>query len=329
MNEELVRKKTFEVFTVGGPPLHESCIGLLASQREEWPMCKEGYASLGSAQTRTLRCDGFDITLQFNPQRIVSSGAKVDPKSIAERKCFLCLENLPEEQQGIAYRDDGNTYLILCNPMPIFRAHYTITHIEHRPQELVPFLPSFLRLARDLSPKFSIFYNGPKCGASAPDHMHFQACPTGAIPIEAEALKPERRKRIRFACGSDLYVLTGMGRSVVVLESGAEDELVCAITDVMKRLSELHPETGEPLVNVIARFIEDRWVIIIFPRAKHRPDVFFRTDDARILISPAAVDMGGLVVTPLEIDFKRTECAIITDIFNEVTIDPSLIESII
>src|SRR5690606_5973953 len=145
---------------------------LLELQKQDWPQCAEGYATLKDVRVKEFQFNGFKIKVQFNAGRITSSAAKVDAKSISERKCFLCTENLPAEQKGILYGED---YLILCNPFPIFNEHFTLTHIQHAPQSIKGSFNKLLSLSKNLSKYYTVFYNGPRCGASAPDHMHFQA----------------------------------------------------------------------------------------------------------------------------------------------------------
>jgi ATP adenylyltransferase/5',5'''-P-1,P-4-tetraphosphate phosphorylase II len=156
---------------------------LLEIQKKQWPMLAAGYNSLDTVKSKSFQFDGFKINAQFNAGRMTSTSAKVDPKSISERKCFLCSENLPEEQKGILYNDK---YIILCNPFPIFPAHFTLTHKEHTPQRIVDTFSDMLDLSKDLSKHYSVIYNGPRCGASAPDHLHFQAGNKFFMPIDDE-----------------------------------------------------------------------------------------------------------------------------------------------
>ncbi|MGC9355923.1 MAG: DUF4922 domain-containing protein, partial [Mariniphaga sp.] len=151
--------------------LNEQAKTLVAQQKAAWEMASKNYAALKSVQTRTFDFGHFEIVVQFNPERIRSSAAKTDTKSIAERPCFLCLKNLPPEQKGIPFGED---YLILTNPFPIFQTHLTIPHLHHTSQQITGFFPDMLRLSRKLN-GFTVFYNGPQTGASAPDHFHFQA----------------------------------------------------------------------------------------------------------------------------------------------------------
>ena len=255
------------------------------------------------------------------------TGAKVDAQSIRERRCFLCVENLPEPQKGIVYKDE---FLILCNPAPIFAEHFTISHIHHIPQLLGPFIPTMLDLARDLSPRLTVFYNGPRCGASAPDHMHFQANPTGIIPVEMSA-RDKSYRVFRLSLHSvDILTLRGFGRQVVVLESSEKDNLTAVLNKLVHSFARTLGVTEEPLINVLCSYTDGTWRVIVFPRSKHRPDLFFRKDEAeRVLISPAAVDIGGLIVTPLEKDFNSVDASLVESIFQEVSLPPASVDETI
>lgn len=310
----------------GSAGLPAAIRSLIEQQRKSWPLLGRGYEALSSLRLREIQVEGYRVFLQFNPARIVSTGANVDEAAIRSRQCFLCVDNLPSEQRGILYRDE---FLILCNPAPIFFGHCTIAHIEHRPQELRPSMGLFLELARDLGPEYTVFYNGPKCGASAPDHLHFQAAPAGAIPIEHEAIRPDRRQILSSVGGTTLVLLQGLGREVVLIEGDDLSMIVELMNNFLESLETLSGRTEEPMVNVIAGFTDGAWRSIIFPRRKHRPDVFFMEGEGKILVSPAAVDMGGLIVTPLEKDFARIGPDLVDAIYHEVSLGrETIVESL-
>jgi hypothetical protein len=291
-------------------------MSLFQEQARTWPRLHDGVGALQSIETRTLHCDGYDVQLQYNPKRMQSTSANVDAASIQERKCFLCSENLPTEQQGILYRD---AFLLLCNPAPIFQQHGTIASIHHIPQTIEDAIEILLDLAKDLSAAFTVFYNGPKCGASAPDHLHFQISPIGSIPIEGESRDAHRIGLIKKLHDVTILMMKNYGRGVFVLESRRRD----ALQEMFKRFLLILnggltlPE--EPPVNVLCSYTDSCWRLIIIPRTKHRPDVYFKEGDARIMISPASVDIGGLVITPIEKDFLTVSAEMIQDIYAEVT----------
>ncbi|HLA68519.1 MAG TPA: DUF4922 domain-containing protein [Bacteroidota bacterium] len=291
---------------------------LLDGQKKSWKLLAEGYASLSSVRQREVACNGFNVTLQFNPGRMTSTAAPVDAESIKRRSCFLCVENLPREQDGFLYAND---FVILCNPAPIFPQHFTVSHLRHRPQALEPFLSQFLLMARNFSPEFSVFYNGPQCGASAPDHMHFQASPIGLIPVEHEAQQSVRRTTVASFEKTEILTLKDFGRETIIVEGSDSERIGKILKKLLASLKKAVGTTEEPMVNILCSFSEALWRVILFPRAKHRPDAFFRNDDSRILVSPAAVDMGGLIITPSERDFNRLDGRIIESIYSEVSLD--------
>jgi hypothetical protein len=256
----------------------------------------------------------------------VSSGAKVDTLSIRERPCFLCLENLTPQQRVIIYRDE---FLLLCNPAPIFPQHFTISHVLHRPQAFAEYLQIFLQLAKDFSPHFSVFYNGPKCGASAPDHQHFQACPAGAIPVETQVHEFARRLLVKNVLGISLHKIQNLGRKIILLTGLDEEAMALALTRVITAAQEAMSSADEPMLNMICSFRDDLYQVLIFPRRKHRPEVYFHTGEDRVFISPASVDMGGLIVTPMEKDFLRVDAQLVANIYREVSVTSETIRRII
>lgn len=306
--------------------LPQLCISLLASQQNSWPQLVDGYTALKTVRVRDVRCSGYSVLLQFNPRRIVSSGAEVGPDSIRRRKCFLCFKNLPAEQKGVLYK---NKFLVLCNPAPILDRHYTIAHVRHTPQQFAGFVRAFLEFAKDLSPTFTVFYNGPKCGASAPDHMHFQAGPTGAIPIEIESGIGSRRQARRTLDDVSVYCLNGLGRQVIVLEGEGVDNVESVVSRLIASMKTVIGISEEPMLNALCSYANGSWRLIVFPRRRHRPDVYFKEGDDKVLISPASMDLGGLVVTPVEKDFNTVDAPMIETIFNEVSLDENKVDRIL
>ena len=306
------------------PSLSELAFQLYVEQQQKWPMLADGVSALNNVQIRRVDCGDFSVRLQYNPKRIVSTGAKVDSASIRERRCFLCVDNLPPEQQGVLYKDN---FLLLCNPMPIFKEHFTVSHINHIPQSVEESILSFLSLAKDLSPRYSVFYNGPKCGASAPDHMHFQASPFGLIPVEKEIL--EKKKKIKTISQTSLFTVENYGRQVIVLEGSSEQEIELIFLRLTSAMRKVMNTNEEPMMNVIASFVNGEWKLIIFPRAKHRPNVYFKEGDEKVLISPASVDIGGLIVTPMEKDFLSVDAEMIKNIFEEVSVSQQTVQTIL
>ena len=313
---------------VSGHDAASKAHGLLLQQRGVWELLRTGYDSLQTVRTRVFEFDGFQIKVQFNPGRMTSTAAKVDPHSIRERKCFLCTENLPPVQRGI--RSDGD-YLVLCNPFPIFPEHFTIASVHHTPQVVRDSFAAFLSLTRDLGSRYTVFYNGPRCGASAPDHLHFQAGNRSFLPIDAEFAAVKERCASRLfesgslrVCGVERYL-----RHFVAFESADAGVLERAFDALYGVLQEGASEGEEPMLNVLGFYTNGEWRVLVFPRAKHRPSFYFKEGDEKLLISPAAVELGGICTTPREQDFEKVTREHILQLYNEVCVAPEKFASII
>ena len=301
---------------------------LFELQKEEWQMLAAGYNSLETIRSKSFQFDGYKIKAQFNAGRMTSTSAKVDPKSISERKCFLCEENLPAEQKGILYNDK---YIMLCNPFPIFPEHFTLTYKDHTPQRIIDAFPDMLDLSKDISKYYSVIYNGPRCGASAPDHLHFQAGNKFFMTIDNEfhQIKNEYGKVIYENDDLSFYAIDDGLRKFISIESLDKELVVNTFNKFYKTYSELMNEEQEPMINLVSFFEEEYgWRIIIFLRAKHRPAVFFAEGDEKMLVSPASIDLGGVCVFPREEDFNRITKEKIADIFKEVFVGESVLKKI-
>ncbi|WP_462319422.1 DUF4922 domain-containing protein [Marinilabilia sp.] len=298
--------------------LQEKVDHLIDEQVVNWPMAKGNYEGLNEVKIRSLEFGpATEMRVQFNPARIRSSAAKVDAKSIQERKCFLCEDNLPPEQNKVPFRDD---YLILVNPFPIFPRHLTIPHVRHTDQRIKGRLSDMMMLAREL-PEFVVFYNGPRCGASAPDHFHFQAGNKGFMPIEEEFRYHPRksllidRKDVRVFC-VDNYL-----RKTLVFEGEQPDEIECWFNRVYRFLDSIQKNGEEPMLNILCSWENGSWRLIVFPRQGHRPRQFYAEGEEQIVLSPASVDFGGVLITPREEDFEKLNTDLVKDIFNQVTLN--------
>jgi Domain of unknown function (DUF4922) len=298
--------------------LPDLCLELLTQQKRTWPFLRKGYESLRQGTERHVSCKGFSVLLQHNPGRVKSTLAAVGEQDISRRPCFLCLRHLPEEQRGVLYR---SAYLILSNPMPVFPAHFTIAHVNHRPQAISAHVDSLLQLMADFGPGWTVLYNGPKCGASAPDHFHFQAVPSGRMPAEKEIRGKRRLTLIMQNDDVALYRAKGMGREVIIIEGGSPTAVVAALAAFLKALKRVLGTHEEPMINLIGLYEQTTWRLVVFPRRKHRPDAFFRPGEARVAVSPAVVEMGGILVTPFARDFERLDSAGVASIFEEVSLE--------
>jgi hypothetical protein len=308
-----------------GPSLPLLGRGLFDQQKASWPALAKAYAGLQGARRREVFQDGIPLVIQFNPGRIGSVEANIEKAALAGRPCFLCLDHLPPEQKAILYDD---AFIILCNPFPIFAPHFTLAHCRHQPQSLDENIVPFLVLAREFSPDFSLFYNGPRCGASAPDHLHFQGYPTGALPVESVAIQQEGHLVVEIHSVM-VRSLCLPGRHLLLLEGenlGALEKILGETLAVMRRLS---GGQEEAMVNVVVSFSGRQWRIFIFPRRKHRPSAFFREGERRRAITPGAVEMGGVVITTNARDFTVLDQGQLLEIFAEVSVDADYLGSVV
>ncbi len=296
--------------------LNSQVKNLIKSQLQTWDLAAKNYAGLASVITRELAFDGFKMSLQFNPERMRSSAAKVDAQSIRERKCFLCLHNLPEQQEGVDFMDK---YSILVNPFPIFNQHLTIPDKRHVDQLFEGRMDDMLMLAK-LLPDFIVFYNGPKCGASAPDHFHFQAGNKGFLPLENDFHFFKRKKLLKEHYYGNIFTMENYLRQVIIFESSEPRWINNEFEALMSSLREIQPDEPEPLMNIVVNYFEYHWQVYVFPRAKHRPSHFFEEGDKQILFSPGAVDFGGTLIFPRKEDFEKVDQKIIQEMFGELTL---------
>ena len=318
-----------------------------ASEVVNWALAAENYAALAEVQTRDLEIKDEELrmTVQWNPKRIVSTGAKVDAKTISERPCFLCNHNRPKEQHCLPTEKH---YEILLNPYPILPGHLTIPTRRHLPQAIYTHFNTLRHLAWNM-PQHIIFYNGPECGASCPDHCHLQAGHRGILPIEKDwkhydtqltklyPITPQQEAAIEEAGnkrGCGLYLLTSWVCPVFVIRSlpTAPDSVLC------QRLYDAMPipeGSPEPRMNIISWHQEwgagreDEIITLVFPRKKHRPDCYYAEGEEKMLVSPGALDMGGLIITPREEDFRRISPEMAVNILREVTMTEEELQPII
>ena len=294
--------------------LNSKTTELFREQVSNWELARVNYKGLQTVKTRTISFGDFDVLIQFNPARIVSTGAKMDAKDIAERPCFLCLENLPIEQKAV----DAGDYVVLVNPFPIFPQHFTIPRKKHEDQQIKPYFQDMLELARTLD-KYLLFYNGPECGASAPDHMHFQAGTKDFLPLvnDYKRLKETHVQLIIKEADYELYQMKNYLRLVYCIESTS----ISAAQDMFNLLySRFQKEkNNEPMMNIICNFENGKWYTFVLPRATFRPWQYTAKDDNQLLISPATVEMSGIFITPIESHFERITKKDIEDILKQVS----------
>ncbi len=296
---------------------------LLKNQLAVWDTAKGNYAALSSVKVKELSIGGATIKVQFNPARITSSAAKVDPKSLKERKCFLCEANRPAVQEGIAW---GDKYTVLINPFPIFPKHLTIPSNDHVDQLIMGRMADMMNIAKDLD-EYTLFYNGPKCGASAPDHMHFQAGNKGFLTIEKDIFKGAKTE-IESVGDGTLSRVSGLSHSLLLIETTNVEDGVNLFNKLYSAL-DIPEGEKEPMLNILCWYADGKWYVVIYPRKKHRPACYSAEGDANILLSPASVDMGGVFITPLEKDFNKISETDVKIILDEVCLSNDEVDCII
>ncbi len=282
----------------------ENVSKLIVNQLLNWPFLSNNYHDLEKIKIKKLPYSDYFFNVQFNPARIKSSAAKVDKLSIENRVCFLCAKNRPKEQEAISFYDK---FEILMNPYPIFPKHLTIASKDHIPQLIKHNFNWMLLLAKAL-PEFTIFYNGPRCGASAPDHFHFQAGTKNYMPIDTQIDSIKSNFGIKQTIGaSSIWKINDLIRKFVLIESKNQSETEHIFMQLYDKLHSFKPLTDEPDLNIHCSYAPTGWRVLIFPREKHRPWQFYAEDDSKIIFSPASVDLGGLLILPREQDFEKID----------------------
>ena len=287
-------------------------------QIEKWHDAGERYRDLQNVMIKEVG----DWKLQFNPARIVSTGASIEKRVIAERPCFLCEANRPEQQITKVL---GNGFELLVNPFPILPVHFTIPSLKHEPQQIkrkYGEMHSLLEKYQDLM----VFYNGPKCGASAPDHMHFQAGTSGLLPLQETWGRLRRSLEIVKVLNDDesLSLISDFVCPAFLIRSRTrkhDEKMFAWLYDAMEKSSFIdNDEDTEPMINIVAWRQDDDFLSVVFPRRKHRPDCYYAEDDSQRLVSPGSLDMAGLIVTPRQEDYERLTAEEIQAIIDEVAI---------
>ena len=292
------------------------------AQLAEWPLAAANFKALENVEVKEIDMPGMPMKVQFNPARIVSSGAKVDAASLKARKCFLCDANRPSEQRGIAW---GGRYTILVNPFPIFPRHLTIPDNSHTLQLIKGRIADMARLVSELS-GYTVFYNGPKCGASAPDHMHFQAGNSDFLTI-GDAVENAELQTIAEADGAILSLAAGLPLNVFVIDSPSSESAEIIFDRLYEALPVGEGDT-EPMMNVLCYATAAGVRTLVVPRKKHRPSFYGTEGSECMLLSPASVDMGGVFITPRREDFERLDSDIIRRVFDELCLSKDEIDAI-
>lgn len=305
--------------------IQKEVFDLIEAQKVEWDLAAKNYEGLQSVKERKIQLSGgAEFKVQFNPERIVSSVAKVDKKSIQERPCFLCASNRPSVQTGVDYEQ----YELLINPFPIFNKHLTVPIKAHEDQLILPHFSTLLDVVVELD-EFTLFYNGPKCGASAPDHFHFQAANKGVMPIEQDFNEGNFTQLAAQLDVLKIFVWKNYHRGIITLQANSKSAVEKGFVALYNQLKLIQPEENEPMLNVLAYFEEGNWIVHCLPRIKHRPDCYFKEGDEKLLTSPASVDLAGVFITPREEDFNKLTASKLETILNEVCMSEREIEEVV
>lgn len=291
-------------------------------QMEKWADARHRFRDLKHVETHQL---SDQLKVQWNPARIVSTGAKIDKKTLGDRLCFLCDKNRPKEQIS---KQIDERFLLLVNPFPILPVHFTIPARKHQPQSIYKNYGEMHRFL-SLHSELMVFYNGPKCGASAPDHLHFQAGTSGILPLQANWQRLSRNLTDIISLNDDekIALIHDFVVPAFVIISKSEDSDEALFHRLYKSMPVRGDET-EPMMNIIAWRKGDEYISVVIPREKHRPEAYFAEGDAQMMVSPGALDMSGLIITPREEDFRKLteesasailqECGVSTDKMNSI-----------
>jgi len=292
-------------------------------QLEMWEDARHRFRDLKHVEVHQL---SDQLKVQFNPARIVSTGAKIDKHTLGERPCFLCERNRPKEQMTKQIDDH---FQLLVNPFPILPVHFTIPATKHQPQSIYRHYGEMHRLL-SLHSELMVFYNGPKCGASAPDHLHFQAGTSGVLPLQTNWQRLSRNLTDVISLNDEekISVLRDFLVPAFVIISKSED----SDEELFHRLYRSMPMRGdesEPMMNIIAWRKGDEFISVVIPREKHRPDAYFAEGEAQMMVSPGALDMAGLIITPREEDFSKINLDKATALLRECGISAEKMEAIV
>ena len=292
-------------------------------QLEKWADARHRFRDLKHVETRTL---SELVKLQWNPARIVSTGAKIDKKTLGERPCFLCEKNRPKEQMT---KQIDEHFQLLVNPFPILPVHFTIPARKHQPQSIYKNYGEMHRFL-SLHSELMIFYNGPKCGASAPDHLHFQAGTSGILPLQTNWQRLSRNLTDVITLNDEekIAVLRDFVVPAFVIISKSEDSDEALFHRLYKSMP-LRGDESEPLMNIVAWRKGENYISVVIPREKHRPECYFAEGDSQVLVSPGALDMSGLIITPREEDFQKLDQKKATAILQECGISEDKLNVII
>lgn len=308
--------------------LSEQIDALIDRQLRQWPLVRDNYATLERAALRSVSLAHSEVILQHNPERRRSSAARVDAASLAARPCFLCREHQPIEQETVEW---GGAYKIQVNPYPIFPLHLTIASLKHTPQRLLPRRIDHMLQLAELLPDWVLFYNGPHCGASAPDHMHFQAGCKGFLPLCDEVLDPALwpdDERIEATGDGFIGMTQRLDRPLFFIRCERRELAGFYLARLQLAMMQASGSGDEPMQNLLCWQDSDYCNVVVFPRRKHRPDCYGE-GEGQLLLSPASVDMGGVWACASRRDYDTLTASQLQALYNELCADNTTLIRII
>ena len=296
-----------------------------------WPLACDNFRALRNVQKKKLQAGGLEVVLQYNPSRIISSAAKTDEKSIRERKCFLCAANRPKEQTSMAFEGrKGRKYDILVNPYPIFSNHIVVASDRHVPQSIYRRYVDMLDFARKYE-NYTVFYNGPECGASAPDHLHFQAAKKGQMPLEKDVERlldlsagtvsdglPVTLEYMTSVRDADVFHYRKFLRGIFVLRAATSKSMAKLFYRLID-CAAVSDESREPMFNLFTWYSKGEYRSIVIFRQSHRSHHYFSEGEDHLTMSPGCADMAGFVIVPVASEFEKIDSAMLGSLFGEVS----------
>lgn len=303
---------------------------LFTHQIAHWPLLRENIRNCAQAEIKMLTLGHFDVRMQSNPARMRNTTANLEQSAIRQRLCKLCPQQLFLEQRGVQYRE---RFVLLCNPFPILERHLSIVDVRHVPQAIEGRLPLILELARDLSQDVVVFYNGPRCGASTPEHFHVQAGGAQDVPVlehhrlVAQEVGFHQHKHILWQEEKlEIFTLKDYHVQVLIYHGTDASILSDRIEYTINQFAELTGSADEQLISLLVHYTPPMWNVYLFPRAKHRPAGYF---DGTFVVSPASLDMASYMAIPVKEHFENVHVDQVQQVYNEVSLAPELFAQLV
>lgn len=294
-------------------------------QLSVWSLARDNFRALKDVRTRSLNVGGLDVMVQYNPARAISTKAKTDTASLSSRPCFLCGRNRPPQQGHLDFEGTKRKrYHIVVNPYPIFQNHFVIAADTHIPQNIAHRFIDILRLCKRHR-EYTFIYNGPKSGASAPDHFHFQAFPCAQLPLEIDVRRGHSMEFVSRVRDAALYHYTGFARGIFVIRGKTSKSVAKMFYRLLDCVPLLNEDDPEPGINLFSYYCGGEYCTIIVLRSVHRSSHYWSLDPAQHLtMSPGCVDMGGVFLTVEESDYKKLTSSLLESVLDQITVSDAV-----